>query len=129
EISGMIETADVLAAQQGVTREESDEYSVRSHQRAVDAWDKGLFDEQVVPIEVPQRKGDPVVFAKDEGMRPGTSMETLAKLRLLRKDGVVTAGNASQQNDAAAACLIVAEDKLEELGLEPIAFLHSWTAV
>ena len=129
EISGMIETADVLAAQQGITREAADEYSVRSHQRAIDAWDNGVFNDAVVPVEVPQRKGDPIQFARDEGMRPGTSMESLAKLRLLRKDGVVTAGNASQQNDAAAACLIVAEDKLDELGLEPIAFLHSWTAV
>ena len=129
EISGMIETADVLAEQQGITREAADEYSVRSHQRAVDAWSKGLFDDEVVPVEVPQRKGDPILFAKDEGIREGTTMESLAKLRALRSGGVVTAGNASQQNDAAAACLIVAEDKLDELGLEPMGFLHSWSAV
>src|SRR3546814_14209169 len=82
------------------------------------AWDKGLFDDELVPVSVPQRKGDPIVFAHDEGYRADASMDTLGKLRAL-EGGVVTAGNASQQNDAAAACLVVAEDKLDELGLEP----------
>ncbi|MXP43876.1 acetyl-CoA C-acetyltransferase [Allopontixanthobacter sediminis] len=126
-ISGMIETAENLASDWDISREACDAYAVRSHSRAAAAWDKGLFDDEIVPVEVPQRKADPVVFARDEGFRADASMETLGKLRPL-EGGVVTAGNASQQNDAAAACLVVAEDKLEELGLEPIAFFHSWAA-
>ncbi|MGB3378063.1 MAG: acetyl-CoA C-acetyltransferase [Allopontixanthobacter sediminis] len=126
-ISGMIETAENLASDWDISREACDAYAVRSHSRAAAAWDKGLFDDEIVPVEVPQRKADPVVFARDEGYRADASMETLGKLRPL-EGGVVTAGNASQQNDAAAACLVVAEDKLEELGLEPIAFFHSWAA-
>ena len=123
-ISGMIETAENLARDYGITREAADAYAVRSHQRAAAAWKNGLFDDELVPVPVPQRKGEPVIFAHDEGYRADASMETLGKLRAIEKDGVVTAGNASQQNDAAAACLVVAEDKLEELGLEPIAWFH-----
>lgn len=126
-ISGMIETAENLAKDWDISREACDAYAVRSHSRAAAAWEKGLFDDEIVPVEVSQRKADPVVFARDEGFRADASMETLGRLRPL-EGGVVTAGNASQQNDAAAACLVVAEDKLEELGLEPIAFLHSWAA-
>ncbi|MEO6955428.1 MAG: acetyl-CoA C-acetyltransferase [Antricoccus sp.] len=129
EISGMIETAENLATKYDITREQSDEYAVQSQQRAAAAWDAGRFDDEVVSIDVPQRKGDPMTFAKDEGVRPGTSMQILGKLRSLVPNGVVTAGNASQQNDAAAAVLIVAEDKLEALGLQPMAFLRGWTAV
>lgn len=127
-ISGMIETADNLARDYGITREESDAYAVASHQRATTAWAEGKFDDELVKVSVPQKKGDPVIFEKDEGFRPDASMESLGKLRAIEKDGVVTAGNASQQNDAAAACLVVAEDKLEELGLEPMAWFHSWAA-
>ena len=100
---------------------------MRSHQRATAAWQAGLFADELVPVPVPQRKGEPVLFDHDEGYRPDASMETLGALRPL-EGGVVTAGNASQQNDAAAACLVVAEDKLDELGLEPIAWFHSWAA-
>ncbi|MGV3731115.1 MAG: acetyl-CoA C-acetyltransferase [Sphingopyxis sp.] len=123
-ISGMIETAENLAKDYGISREGADAYAVRSHQRAAAAWAKGLFDDELVPVSVPQKKGDPVIFAHDEGYRADASMESLGKLRAL-EGGVVTAGNASQQNDAAAACLVVAEDKLDELGLEPIAWYHS----
>ncbi|HWV61261.1 MAG TPA: acetyl-CoA C-acetyltransferase [Sphingopyxis sp.] len=126
-ITGMIETAENLAKDYGITREAADAYAVQSHQRAAAAWAKGLFDDELVPVEVPQKKGDPVIFAHDEGYRADASMETLGKLRPL-EGGVVTAGNASQQNDAAAACLVVAEDKLDELGLEPIAWYHSSAA-
>lgn len=126
-ISGMIETAENLANDYGITREAADAYAVRSHQRAAAAWVKGLFDDELVPVSVPQRKGDPILFAHDEGYRADATMESLGKLRPL-EGGVVTAGNASQQNDAAAACLVVAEDKLEELGLEPIAWYHSSAA-
>ncbi|TAK87194.1 MAG: acetyl-CoA C-acyltransferase [Betaproteobacteria bacterium] len=127
-ISGMIETAENLAKQYKITREEADAYAVRSHQRATAAWKEGRFNEELVPVSVPQRKGDPVVFAKDEGFRADASMETLAKLKPLVKDGIVTAGNASQQNDAAAACLVVAEDKLASLELTPAGFLTGWAA-
>jgi acetyl-CoA C-acetyltransferase len=127
-ISGMIETADNLARDYGITREQSDEYAVMSHQRATKAWAENRFADELVPVSVKQRKGDPVVFAHDEGYRSDATLESLGKLRAIEKDGVVTAGNASQQNDAAAACLVVAEDKLEELGLEPIGWFHSWAA-
>ncbi len=126
-ISGMIETAENLARDYAITREQADAYAVRSHQRAAAAWEKGLFDDEIVPVPVPQKRGDPVMFAHDEGYRTDASMETLGALTPI-EGGVVTAGNASQQNDAAAACLIVAEDKLDELGLEPIAWFHSWAA-
>ncbi|MDO8297138.1 MAG: acetyl-CoA C-acetyltransferase [Caulobacter sp.] len=127
-ISGMIETADNLARDYNITREQSDEYAVMSHQRATRAWADGKFDDELVKVAVPQKKGDPVIFDKDEGFRPDASMETLGKLRALEKDGVVTAGNASQQNDAAAACLVVAEDKLAELNLDPMGWFVSWAA-
>ncbi|SKB96234.1 acetyl-CoA C-acetyltransferase [Sphingopyxis flava] len=126
-ITGMIETAENLARDYDISREACDAYAVRSHQRAAAAWAKGLFDDELVPVTVPQKKGDPIIFAHDEGYRADASMETLGKLRAL-EGGVVTAGNASQQNDAAAACLVVAEDKLDELGLEPIAWYHSSAA-
>ena len=131
-ISGMIETAENCARDYGITREACDTYAVRSHQRAAAAWQAGLFADELVAVPVPQRPnspkgGDPLLFDHDEGYRSDASMETLGKLRPL-EGGVVTAGNASQQNDAAAACLVVAEDKLEELGLEPIAWFHSWAA-
>jgi acetyl-CoA C-acetyltransferase len=126
-ISGMIETAENLARDYGISREACDAYAVRSHQRATAAWANGLFADELVPIEIPQKKGDPIIFNHDEGYRSDASLETLAALRPL-ENGVVTAGNASQQNDAAAACLVVAEDRLGALGLEPIAFFHSWAA-
>ncbi|WP_288456270.1 acetyl-CoA C-acetyltransferase [uncultured Sphingomonas sp.] len=126
-ISGMIETAENLAKDYGITREAADAYAVRSHQRAAAAWEKGLFADELVPVTIPQRKGDPVVFAHDEGYRADATIESLARLRPI-EGGVVTAGNASQQNDAAAACLVVAEDRLDELGLEPIAWFHGWAA-
>ena len=126
-ISGMIETAENLARDYDVTREQADAFAVRSHQNAAAAWEAGKFDAQLVPVAVPQRKGDPVVFDRDEGFRADASMESLGKLRAL-EGGVVTAGNASQQNDAAAACLVVAEDKLEELGLEPMLWFNGYAA-
>ena len=127
-ISGMIETAENLAKEYGITREEADAYAVRSHQRAAAAWESGRFAEEVVAVSVPQRKGDPVLFARDEGVRADASEASLAKLMPLMKGGTVTAGNASQQNDAAAACLIVAEDQLDKLGLTPLGYLTGWAA-
>ena len=125
-ISGMVETAENLAKQYEISREEQDEYSLRSHQRAVAAQESGKFDSQIVPIEIPQRRGDPKIFDKDEGPRGDSSMEVLGRLRPVMKDGTVSAGNASSQNDAASVCLLVAEDKLEDLGLEAMGFLKGW---
>jgi acetyl-CoA C-acetyltransferase len=127
-ISGMIETAENLAREYQISREDADAFSAESHRRAAAAWADGRFADELVPISVPQRKGDPLVFVSDEGVRGETTAASLGALRPIMKDGVVTAGNASQQNDAAAACLVVAEDKLEELGLEPLGFLVGWSA-
>jgi acetyl-CoA C-acetyltransferase len=126
KIAGMIGTAENVAKECSITREESDAYALRSQQRAAAAWAAGKFKDEVVAVPVPQRKGDPVSFEKDEGFRADLTLETLAKLKPIMKDGIVTAGNASQQNDAAAACLIVAEDKLKELNLEPMGYLVGW---
>ena len=128
KISGMIETAENLAREHHISREASDEYAAQSHARAVAAWARGAFDQELVPISVPQRKGDPILVSRDEGVRSDATLASMAALRPIMKDGVVTAGNASQQNDAAAACLIVAEDKLAELGLEPMGYLVGWAA-
>ena len=128
-ISGMIETAENLARDYRITREEADAFAAESHQRAAAAWSEGRFASEIVPVSVPQRKGDAIIFERDEGIRPQSTPAALAKLPVLMKDGVVTAGNAAQQNDAAAACLIVAEDKLHEYGLTPMAFLVGWSAV
>jgi acetyl-CoA C-acetyltransferase len=127
-ISGMIETAENLAREYGISREQADDYAARSQQRAAAAWDAGRFDAELVPVEVPQKKGEPLVVKRDEGVRPDTTAATLAKLRPLMKEGTVTAGNSSQQNDAAAACLVVAEEHLAELKLEPMGWLVGWAA-
>ncbi len=126
-ITGMIETAENLAKDYNISREDCDEYAVMSHQRATAAWKEGKFDDELVPVSVPQRRGDPVIFSHDEGYRPDATMESLSALKPI-EGGVVTAGNASQQNDAAAACLIVAEDKLAELNLDPMGYMVSWAA-
>ncbi len=123
---GMVETAENLAREYEIARTEQDEYALRSHQRAVAAQTEGRFDKEIVGVPVPQRRGDPVPFEKDEGPRADTNMDTLARLRPVMRDGTVSAGNASSQNDAASVCLVVGEDKLEELGLTPMAFLRGW---
>lgn len=129
EISGMIETAENLATEYQISREEADDYAMRSQERAAAAWKAGKFADEVVPVTVPQRRADDIIFDHDEGVRPDISLEKLGKLRTIMKDGTVTAGNASQQNDAAAACLVVAEDKLDELKLESMGSLVGWAAV
>ncbi|HWA31381.1 MAG TPA: acetyl-CoA C-acetyltransferase [Rhizomicrobium sp.] len=126
-ISGMIETAENLARDYNISREACDEYAAASHQRAAAAWAAGKFDNELVPVSVPQKKGEPVLFKHDEGIRADATPESLAKLKPIEK-GVVTAGNASQQNDAAAACLVVAEDKLRELDLQPMGWFVGWAA-
>ncbi|MBL0730674.1 acetyl-CoA C-acetyltransferase [Piscinibacter sp. HJYY11] len=127
-VSGMIETAENLARDFGITRDAADRYALRSQQRAAAAWEAGRFDDEVVPVAVPQRQGEPISVARDEGLRPTTTLQTLAALKPVMKEGTVTAGNACQQNDAAAACLVVAEDRLASLRLEPMAWFVGWAA-
>lgn len=127
-ISGMIETAETLAREYDISRVEADAFAARSHRRANEAWDAGKFDAEIVPITSKDRKGAEQTMIRDEGIRPETTIESLAKLRTLMRDGTVTAGNACQQNDAAAACLVVAEDKLHELNLSPMGMFVGWAA-
>ena len=127
-ISGMIETAENVARECQITREASDAFAVESHRRAAQAWDENRFAEEVLPVSVPQRKGDALVVSKDEGFRADATLQSLSALKPIIKGGVVTAANASQQNDAAAACLVVAEDKLASLGLKPMGFMAGWAA-
>ncbi|KAA5832712.1 acetyl-CoA C-acetyltransferase [Saccharopolyspora hirsuta] len=109
-------------ARHGVTREEQDAFAARSHQRAAAAAEKGIFAEEIVPVEVPRRKGDPLVVDADEGVRPDTTAESLAKLRpAFASDGTITAGSASQISDGAAAVVVMSKAKAEELGLTWIA--------
>ena len=123
---GMVETAENLAREYEISRQEQDEYALRSHQRAVAAQAAARFDSEIVPVPVPQRRGDPVPFDRDEGPRADTPIDALARLRPVMRDGTVSAGNASSQNDAAAVCIVAAEDLLDELGLKPMAFLRGW---
>lgn len=127
-ISGMIETAENLSRKYAISREAADAYAARSQQRAAAAWSEGRMAAQVVPVSVPQKRGEAITVTQDEGIRADTTAESLAKLRPIQRDGTVTAGNAAQQNDAAAACLVVAEDRLAALGLTPDAFLVGWAA-
>ena len=127
-ISGMIETAENLAADYGIDRDTADAFAARSHQRAASAQDRDAFADEIVAVEFPQRRADPVTVIRDEGVRRDSTPAALAKLRPIQSGGTVTAGNSSQQNDAAAACLVVAEDKLDALGLHPIGFFESWAA-
>jgi acetyl-CoA C-acetyltransferase len=105
-----------------LSREEQDEFSARSHQRAAAAWKNGVFDDEVVPVEIPQRRGEPVVVSQDEGIRGDTTAEGLAKLRpAFSKEGTITAGSSSQISDGACAVLVMSKEKAEELGLDWIA--------
>ncbi|WP_312700322.1 acetyl-CoA C-acetyltransferase [Sedimentibacter sp.] len=114
-------TAENIAEQWGLTREEQDRIAVQSQNRAEEAQKSGKFKEEIVPVEIPQRKGDPIVVDTDEYPKHGTTMEKMAKLKpAFKKDGTVTAGNASGINDGAAALIIMSKDKAEELGLEYI---------
>ena len=100
------------------TRAEQDEFAARSHQKAAAAWKDGIFADEVVPVKIPQRKGDPLEFTEDEGIRANTTAESLADLKpAFRKDGTITAGSASQISDGAAAVVVMNKDKAKELGL------------
>ena len=115
----MGETAENVAERYGVSREDQDALALESHRRAVAAAEAGRFDDEIVTVEVPQPKGDPVTIHADEGPRPDTSLERLSKLKpIFRDGGTVTAGNASQINDGAACVVVASEDRARELGRE-----------
>ena len=116
----MITTADNVAKEWGLTREELDEFALRTQQKACAAIESGAFKNEIVPVEIKKKK-ETVVFDTDEGPRPGSTIEGLAKLRPLNPDGVVTAGNASGINDGAAAIVVMSEEKAKELGVKPMA--------
>jgi acetyl-CoA C-acetyltransferase len=118
----MGDTSDDLNDEFQISREEQDAWAQRSHRRAHEAWEAGRFADEVVPVEVPRPKGDPVVVARDEGIRPDTTLDSLARLKpAFRSNGTITAGNASQISDGAAAVVVTSPAKADELGLEPIA--------
>ena len=118
----MIEISDLLAKKWGISRQQCDEFASRSQQLAARAIENGYFEEEIVPVEIKDKKGQVVaVFNQDEHPRKDTTMESLAKLKTVYKDGVTTAGNASGRNDGAAFVLMMSEDKANELGYEPYA--------
>jgi len=122
-------TAENLAEKYAITREEQDEFAALSQNRSEKALAENVFADEIVPVEIPQRKGDPIVFAKDEYPRPGVTAAALGKLRpAFKKDGTVTAGNASGINDGAAAVVVMSEEKAKELGLKPLATIRSYGA-
>jgi acetyl-CoA C-acetyltransferase len=122
-------TAENVAAQFDISRQDQDVFSVTSQNRAEAAIKAGKFTDEIVPVLIPQRKGDPVVFGQDEFPRFGTTLEALAKLRgAFSKDGTVTAGNASGISDGAAALVVMSKDKAAELGLTPLATIVSWAS-
>ncbi len=122
----MGETAENVAERYDVSREDQDAFALESHRRAVAAAEAGRFDDEIVTVDVSQPKGDPVTIHADEGPRPDTSLERLAKLKpVFREGGTVTAGNASQINDGAACVVIASEERARELGREPLARIVS----
>ncbi|MGH8934041.1 MAG: acetyl-CoA C-acetyltransferase [Egibacteraceae bacterium] len=121
---------DRMAGKYGLSRQAQDEWAAMSHERAVNAWKDGRYTGEVVSVEVPQRRGNPVVVEQDEGMRPGASVESLGKLRpAFAKEGTTTAGNAAQISDGAAALVLTSRPKAEELGLQPLARVISFGTV
>ena len=122
-------TAENIANKYGFTREEQDEFAAGSQQKAEAAQKAGKFNEEIIPVEIPQRRGDPVVFAEDEFPRHGTTAESLGKLRAaFAKEGTVTAGNASGINDGAAAVVVMTREKADKLGLEPLAKIVAYAS-
>ncbi|MBT9973643.1 acetyl-CoA C-acetyltransferase [Staphylococcus aureus] len=120
-------TAENLVEQYGISREEQDTFAVNSQHKAVRAQQNGEFDSEIVPVSIPQRKGEPILVTKDEGVRENVSVEKLSRLRpAFKKDGTVTAGNASGINDGAAMMLVMSEDKAKELNIEPLAVLDGF---
>jgi len=115
-------SAEWIAQEYGVSREEQDQYALESHRKAIAATEAGRFKEEIIPIEVPQRRGEPIIFDTDENPRRDSTLEKLARLRpVFKKDGTVTAGNASAITDGAAAVVVMSQAKADELGIQPLA--------
>ena len=125
ELNSMMEWAETAAKKENITREEADEWSLRSHRRAIDAIDRGIFKEEIVPIKVAQQKGDHIIFQTDETPRRETTYEKLAKLRPVYPDGICTAGNSSSENDGAAAVVLMSEKRAKKSGIRPMAVFRS----
>jgi acetyl-CoA C-acetyltransferase len=131
-ISGntMGETAENVAERWKVSREDQDQFALESQQKAARALENDLFGEEIVPVSIPQRKGEPIVFNRDEHPRPGTTLENLAKLKpVFRRGGSVTAGNSSGMNDGAACVIVASRQKAEELGLTPLVSIVGYASV
>jgi acetyl-CoA C-acetyltransferase len=125
ELNSMMTWAEAAAKQEGISREEADEWALRSHQRAVAAMDSGKFKQETISIPIPQKRGEAVLFDADETPRRETTMEKLARLRPVYPDGVCTAGNSSSENDGAAVLVLMSEAKARELDVEPLAYFRS----
>jgi acetyl-CoA C-acetyltransferase len=120
-------TGEIVAEKYHVTRHDCDQISAESHQKAAKATENGLFKDEIVPVTIPQKKGEPIVFSKDEGIRKDTTVESLGKLKpFFKEGGVITAGNASQITDGASAVIVMNKKKAESLGLEPLARIASY---
>jgi len=118
--------SDTVNSKLGIGRQEQDEWAARSHERAADATKAGRLRDEIVSVEIPQRKGEPILVEEDEGIRPGTTVDSLAKLApAFQKEGTITAGNASQISDGGAAMVVMSADKAKSLGLEPLATIVS----
>jgi acetyl-CoA C-acetyltransferase len=126
ELNSMMTWAEAAAKAENITRAEADEWSVRSHKRACEAAESGRFKDEIGPITIPQRKGDPMVIDMDEGPRADSSLEKLSKLRTVYPDGVCTAGNSSTENDGAAAVVLMSRECAEKMKLEPLVTLKNW---
>jgi len=125
-VDAMGETAENLVDKYHISREDQDRFALASQQKAAKAQENGRLSKEIVPVEIPQRKGDPIVFGRDEFVKPATSMDGLAKLRpAFRKDGSVTAGNASGLNDGASAVLVASDEAVRTYGLKPLARIVS----
>lgn len=129
-VDAMGETAENLVDLYGISREDQDRFALHSQQKAAKAQENGRLAKEIAPVEIPQRKGDPIVFSKDEFVKPNTSMDGLAKLRgAFRKEGTVTAGNSSGLNDGAAAVLVASENAVKKYNLKPLARIVSSAVV
>jgi len=126
ELNSMMTWAEAAAREEGISREEADGWALRSHQRAIEAMDSGKFREEIVAVEVPQRKGDTAAIDTDETPRRDTSLDQLARLKPVYEGGICTAGNSSSENDGAAAVVLMTPERARENGLEPMAYLRSF---
>jgi len=123
----MGELGEFTAERSGITREMQDQFAFNSHQKAIKAIDNGWFKDEIVPVPVPQKKGEPIIFDTDEGPRRDTSLEKLAQLKpAFKPDGTITAGNAPSVNDGASAVLVASEEKVNQLGLKPMAVITGY---